>query len=160
MTYCLVGVSASQSSRKCSMSSVVFALHISQFVYPSVCLLSMLSFKVPVLALNYHTSLVHHTATVIDNIFCNVPFPIDISDVGILRPYISDHHGIFCVMNSEKQKQNQHSYVKRNFTNKSIKSVITCLNRNKWDTIYHCDTQTAFTRFQDLFNLNVDKCFI
>ena len=52
VTYCLVGVSASQSSRKCSMSSVVFALHISQFVYPSVCLLSMLSFKVPVLALN------------------------------------------------------------------------------------------------------------
>ena len=52
MTYCLVGVSASQSSRKCSMSSVVFALHISQFVYQSVCLLSMLSFKVPVLALN------------------------------------------------------------------------------------------------------------
>ena len=52
VTYCLVEVSASQSSRKCSISSVVFALHISQFVYPSVCLLSMLSFKVPVLALN------------------------------------------------------------------------------------------------------------
>ena len=52
MTYCLVEVSASQSSRKCSMCSVVFALHISQFVYLSVCLLSMLSFKVPVLALN------------------------------------------------------------------------------------------------------------
>ena len=52
MTYCLVDVSASQYSRKCSMSSVVFALHISQFVYPSVCLLSMLSFKVPVHALN------------------------------------------------------------------------------------------------------------
>ena len=34
------------------LSSVVFALHISLFVYPSVCLLSMLSFKVPVLALN------------------------------------------------------------------------------------------------------------
>ena len=45
-------MSASQSSRKCSMSSVVFASHISQFVYPPVCLLSMLSFKVPVLALN------------------------------------------------------------------------------------------------------------
>ena len=50
--YCLVEVSASQSSRKCSMSTVVFALHISQFVYPSVCLLSMLSFMVPLLALN------------------------------------------------------------------------------------------------------------
>ena len=33
-------------------SSVLFALHISQFLYPSVCLLSMLSFNVPVLALN------------------------------------------------------------------------------------------------------------
>ena len=52
VTYCLVEVSASQSSRKCYMFSVVFALHISQFIYPSVCLLSMLSFKVPVLALN------------------------------------------------------------------------------------------------------------
>ena len=52
MAYCPVEVSASQSSNKCSMSSVVFALHISQFVYPSVCILSMLSFRVPVLALN------------------------------------------------------------------------------------------------------------
>ena len=110
--------------------------------------------------INKSTRETNHTATVIDNIFCNVPSLIDISDVGILRPYISDHHGTFCVMNSEKQKQNQHSYVKRNFTNKSIKSFITCLNRNKWDTIYHCDTQTAFTRFQDLFNLIFDKCFI
>ena len=61
----------------------------------------------------------------------------------ILRPHISDHHGIFCVMYSEKRKQNQHSYVKRNFTNKSIKSFIRCLNRNKWDTIYHCDIQNG-----------------
>ena len=66
MVCCLVEVSASQSSRKDSMSSVVLVLHISQFVYPLVCLLFMLSFKVPVLALNnivlllnYHTSPVH-----------------------------------------------------------------------------------------------------
>ena len=52
MTYYLVEVSSSKSCRQCSMSYVVFALHISQFVYPSVCLLSMLRFKVPVLALN------------------------------------------------------------------------------------------------------------
>ena len=52
MIFCLVEVSASQSNRKCSMSSVILALHISQFVYPSVCPLSMLIFKVPVLPLN------------------------------------------------------------------------------------------------------------
>ena len=45
--------------------------------------------------INKPTRETNHTATVIDNIFCNVPSPIDISDVGILRPYISDHHGIF-----------------------------------------------------------------
>ena len=57
----------SESSRECSTSSVVLALHISQFVYPSVCLLYMSSFKVHVLALNkvllllnYHTNPVHH----------------------------------------------------------------------------------------------------
>ena len=63
-------------------------------------------------------------------------------------------------MNSEKRKQNQYRYVKRNFTNKSIKSFIRCLNRNKWDNIYHCDIKTALIRFQDLFNLNFGKCFI
>ena len=52
MTYCLVEVSVSHSSRNCFMYYVVFALHISQFVCPSVCLLSMFRFKVPVLALN------------------------------------------------------------------------------------------------------------
>ena len=67
--------------------------------------------------INKPTRETNHTATVVDNMFCNVPSPIDISDVGILRPYISDHHGIFCVMTSEKRKQNQHSYVKHNFTN-------------------------------------------
>ena len=102
--------------------------------------------------INKPTRETNHTAIVVDNIFCNVPSPLDISDVDILRPYISDHHGIFCVMNSEKQKQSQHSYVKRNFTNKSIKGFVRCLNRNMWDTIYHCDIQTAFTRFQDLIN--------
>ena len=72
--------------------------------------------------INIPTRETNHTATVIDNMFCNVPSPIDTSHVGILHPYISDHHGIFSVINSEKQKQNQHSYVKRNFTNKSIKA--------------------------------------
>ena len=33
--------------------------------------------------INKPTRETNHTATVIDNIFCNVPSPIDISDVGI-----------------------------------------------------------------------------
>ena len=36
--------------------------------------------------------------TIIDNIYCNIPSPLEMSDVGILRPYISDHNAIFCVL--------------------------------------------------------------
>ena len=52
MIYCLVEVSVSQSRRKCSVSYVALVLHMSHCVWPSVCLLSMLSLRVPVLALN------------------------------------------------------------------------------------------------------------
>ena len=109
--------------------------------------------------INKPTRETNHTATVIDNIFAM-----------FLRRYIyiylmwaySVHILVItmlfsCVMNSEKRKQNQHSYVKRNFTNKSTTYFIRCLNKIMWDTIYHCDSQTAFTRFQDLLNLNFDK---
>ena len=47
--------------------------------------------------INKPTRETKHTATVIDNIFCNATSPLDICVVGILRPYISDHHGILCV---------------------------------------------------------------
>ena len=70
--------------------------------------------------INKPTRVTNHTTTVIDNLFCNVPSPLDICDVGILRPYISDHHGIFCVMDSKKQKHNKHSYVKSNFLYKKV----------------------------------------
>ena len=33
--------------------------------------------------------------TIIDNIYCNIPRPLEMSDVGIVRPYISDHNAIF-----------------------------------------------------------------
>ena len=36
---------------------------------------------------------------IIDNIYGNIPCPFDTCDVGILRPYISDHNAIFCCHN-------------------------------------------------------------
>ena len=48
--------------------------------------------------INKPTRKTKHTATVINNnFFCNATSPLDICDVGILRPYLSDHHGIFFV---------------------------------------------------------------
>ena len=45
---------------------------------------------------------INNSKTVIDNIFCNVPLSFDMCDVGILRPYISVHHDIFCILKIEK----------------------------------------------------------
>ena len=36
--------------------------------------------------------------TIIDNIYCNIPSPLEMSDVGILQPYISYHNAICCVL--------------------------------------------------------------
>ena len=35
---------------------------------------------------------------IIDNIYCNIPCPFDMCDVGILRPFISDHKTLFCIL--------------------------------------------------------------
>ena len=39
-----------------------------------------------------------YSLTIIDNIYCNIPNPLEMCDVGILRQYISDHNEIFCVL--------------------------------------------------------------
>ena len=59
--------------------------------------------------------------TIIDNIYCNIPRPLEMSDVGILRPYISDHNTIFCVLHDTTVVNDQHSCIKRNFWGKHFK---------------------------------------
>ena len=48
--------------------------------------------------INKPTREVKSSKTIIDNIFSNVPYALDMCDVGIIRTYISDHHAIFCVI--------------------------------------------------------------
>ena len=37
--------------------------------------------------------------TIIDNIYCNIPHILNLSNIGIIRTYISDHHAILCLFN-------------------------------------------------------------
>ena len=59
--------------------------------------------------------------TIIDNIYCNIPRPLEMSDVGILRPYISDHNAIFFVLHDTTVVNDQHSCIQRNFGGKHFK---------------------------------------
>ena len=58
--------------------------------------------------------------TIIDNIYCNLPCPFDMCDTSILRPYISDHNAIFCMLKNITLNKRSHTYYKRNFSNKNI----------------------------------------
>ena len=54
--------------------------------------------------------------TIIDNIYCNIPIPLEMSDIGFLRPYYtSDHNAILCMLHDITVNNVQHSCIKRNF---------------------------------------------
>ena len=61
--------------------------------------------------------------SIIDNIYCNIPCPFDTCDVGILRPYISDHNAIFCILNDITLNKRAYTCSKRNFSNKNISKL-------------------------------------
>ena len=68
--------------------------------------------------INNPTREVKSSRTIIDNIYCNVPNALNISNVGT---YISDHHAIFCLFNETKlQHYKQNSFMKRSLCEKNI----------------------------------------
>ena len=95
--------------------------------------------------INKPTREIKNSKTVIDNIFCNVPLPFDICDVGILRPYISDNK--------------PQTFTKRNYCEKNIARFNQCLLSETWDLVYTQDTKKGFTWLQGLVDLFFDKCF-
>ena len=60
--------------------------------------------------------------TIVDNIYCNIPSPLEICDVGILRPYISYHNAIFCVLYDTTVSNDPNSCIKRNFCRKTFQN--------------------------------------
>ena len=98
--------------------------------------------------------------TIIDNIYCNIPRPLEMSDVGILRPYISDQNAIFCVLHDTTVVNEQHSCIKRNiFLGENISKFRKYLKNESWHNIYYSGTQKAFTEFQRSINSYFDKSF-
>ena len=78
-------------------------------------------------------------------------------DVGILCPYISDHHAIFCILKTHKSPKESLSFTKRNEIN--IARFNRSLQCETWDLVYTQGTQKGFTWFQRSVSLLFDKCF-
>ena len=100
-----------------------------------------------------------HTHTIIDNIYCNIPSSIEMCESGILRPFISDHNAVFCVLNDTTVFNDKHAYIKRNFCKRNISKFCKFLKNELWNNIYYSGTQEAFTEFQLLINNHFNKSF-
>ena len=78
---------------------------------------------------------------------------------GILRPFISDHNAVFCVLNDTTLFNDKHAYIKRNFCKRTFSKFCKFLKNELWNNIYYSGTHEAFTEFQRLINNHFNKGF-
>ena len=71
------------------------------------------------------TRVTQKCASLIDNIYSNVPINTNSCHSGILEVSISDHYAIFVVDNSTRIKFNSSQVTKRSFCNKNIEKFKT-----------------------------------
>ena len=106
------------------------------------------------------TRVTNSCASLIDNIYSNVPFNTGTCNSGILEVSISDHYAIFVVDNSTHTKANASNVTKRSFCNKNIENFKTCLTNQSWDFVYESeDLKAAFNRFQGVIDVHFNTNF-
>ena len=106
------------------------------------------------------TRVTHLCASLIDDIYSNVPINTSKCDSGILEVSISDHYAIFAIDNSTHIKANAPQVTKRSFCNKNIENFRMCLNNQSWDFVYESeDLQAAFSRFQGVIDVHFNSNF-
>ena len=79
-------------------------------------------------SINKPTRVTNHSASIIDNIYCNVPIQGSDYHAGVLTVSISDHYGIFCINNSSKIHNNNTQIVERSFCDRNIANFRQCLS--------------------------------
>ena len=93
------------------------------------------------------TRVTRHSASLIDNCYCNLPEVAIHCEAGILKLSISDHYAIFCISKSATIHNNNTMITKRSFCDKNVHNFHCCLKSESWNSVYSaCDIQLAFTR--------------
>ena len=106
------------------------------------------------------TRITEHSATLIDNIYCNVPELSSNSAAGILKVSISDHYAIFCILKYATIQDKTKIVKKRNFGEKNIATFTTRLNNENWDFVFMSEcAQSAFSLFQSVIDLHFSTVF-
>ena len=106
------------------------------------------------------TRITEHSATLIDNIYCNVPELSSNSAAGILKVSISDHFAIFCILKYATIQDKTKIVRKRNFGERNIATFTIRLNNENWDFVFMSEcAQSAFSRFQSVIDLHFSTVF-
>ena len=106
-------------------------------------------------SINSPTRVTNHSASIIDNIYSNVPIQRCDYHAGVLTVGISDHYGIFCINNSCKIRYKNTQIMKRSFCDRNIANFKQCMLHESWDFVYESnDLQTVFSRFQEVIDLH------
>ena len=106
------------------------------------------------------TKVTNSCASLIVNIYSNVPINTSKCNSGILKVSISDHYAIFAIDNFTPTKVNVSNATKRSFCNKNIENFKRCLINQSWDFVYESvDLQAAFSRFQRVIDVHFNSNF-
>ena len=109
--------------------------------------------------INKPTRVTSHSATLIDNIFCNSILNEQTLS-GILYTDNSDHHPIFYIDHSLKKTSKDVYITKRSYTPQNIPKFKTNLENHNWSAVLlHTETQTAYSQFHKEFSHICDNFF-
>ena len=76
---------------------------------------------------------------------------------GILRPFISDHNAVFCVLNDTTVFNDKHAYINVTSATETSTKFSKFLKNELWNNINYSGTHEAFTEFQLLINNHFNK---
>ena len=106
------------------------------------------------LLVNKPTWVTDNTASIVDNIYSDAMIA---TKTGIPSCDISDHFPIFCISNNLSIITEKPTVTIRNLNKKNIKKLNEALNAINWQFLNDCDTQTAFTMFQEVIDQFFDE---
>ena len=106
------------------------------------------------------TRVTENSATLLDNIYTNMPDLFNRNESGILLTRITDHYPIFTVRSESELPEKSKFRDMRNFSEKNISNFRKLLKKHDWTDLYNIeDANLAFCNFMCNFKSYFDHCF-
>ena len=109
--------------------------------------------------INRLTRITKSSATLIDNIYCNMPNISNTMAAGLLHANISDHKGIYCIDNNTSLSKKDVLISTRNFSKRNILKFTFNIHKEKWDFVHNLPVQSAFRQFLGVIVQHFENSF-